>query len=500
MTRRWLSLLYRKLLLGLPLRKIPRPARRMLAVGLLLESLEDRAVPSTLNVQPAVLPALQGTGIPNASYQEFATTPGPLSPNSSAAMFAAGLDRLAEAISTNDFTLSPDHLTVGEQVGFSTDQTRSSQTVDSSVPPTSGETHPGAPQTLAPGSSSFVPTAPATDTGKPGATTSPPAAPPAARTDRMGAPAQSDTNTIELTSLAQPESSETVQPQTSPAAIPALNRSGTSPSAADQWIEDRDSPSSNGTATARGDLSNGAHAEETPAQRVDQHPAGSFERFASDDARSASSPARELELPANLVKPFTGARAPVDRFLARLSDGALLRRFVVYREEAAFTALVQRYDRLVYGVCQNVLGDSHSAQDAFQGTFLTLARKANVLAWQNPLGGWLARVAYRLALRLREVAARRRRSEQQAAGERPFQVAGESSAELEKQELRQALSEELERLPEKYRAPLVLCYLHGRTHDEASRLIGLPRGSMAKRIGEGLERLRERLQGRGFRF
>jgi RNA polymerase sigma factor (sigma-70 family) len=182
---------------------------------------------------------------------------------------------------------------------------------------------------------------------------------------------------------------------------------------------------------------------------------------------------------------------------AEQSDGMLLQRFVANRDEAAFTALVQRYQAQVQGLCQRVLGDCHAAQDAVQATFLVLARKAGFLGKQGPLGGWLYKVAYHVALRLRTVAVRQRQRDQGVAASRPTSVADVSAAELEGQELRQVLCEELQRLPEKYRAPLVLCYFEGRTHDQAARAIGMPRGSIAKCISEGLERLRERLAQRG---
>jgi RNA polymerase sigma factor (sigma-70 family) len=113
------------------------------------------------------------------------------------------------------------------------------------------------------------------------------------------------------------------------------------------------------------------------------------------------------------------------------------------------------------------------------------------------LTAWLCKVAFRAALRLRAAVARRRRHEREAARSSPV---APLSADLESQEVFQVLAEELRRLPEKYRAPLALCYLDGRTHGEAARLIGIPRGSMAKRIGEGLRRLRQRLAARGFTF
>jgi RNA polymerase sigma factor (sigma-70 family) len=175
---------------------------------------------------------------------------------------------------------------------------------------------------------------------------------------------------------------------------------------------------------------------------------------------------------------------------------ALLRRYVTDGDQAAFRALVRQHERVVLGTCQRVLGDPHLAQEALQTTFMVLARKAAVLDARQPLTAWLRKVAFRAALRLRAAAGRRRRREQQAA--RPSAVITALSADLEKKEIFQALAEELQRLPEKYRVPLTLCYLEGRAHGDAAQRIGLPRGSMAKRIREGLFRLRERLLARGF--
>jgi RNA polymerase sigma factor (sigma-70 family) len=198
--------------------------------------------------------------------------------------------------------------------------------------------------------------------------------------------------------------------------------------------------------------------------------------------------------------PITAPRAEGQGLPADLPDGMLLRRFVAGQEQAAFTALVQRHERSVLGVCQRVLGDSHAAQDAFQATFMVLARKAGMFDKHSHLAGWLYKVAYYVALRLRAVTARQRHSEKQAANGRATEGVSEWAVDIERQEMRQALREELQHLPEKYRLPLVLCYLDGRTHDEVAREIGLPRGSIAKRIGEGLERLRERLIDRGLIF
>jgi RNA polymerase sigma factor (sigma-70 family) len=206
--------------------------------------------------------------------------------------------------------------------------------------------------------------------------------------------------------------------------------------------------------------------------------------------------------PAGIAQPlettdtFT-VHAGVNSLALAVPDGALLERFVSQRDQTAFTALVARYERMVFSVCNRVLGDTQAAEDAAQATFLVLASKASVLDAQRPLMGWLHLVAYHLALRLRVVAARRRRSELRAARGRPTQQEDESAAHLESQEVYQVLHEELHRLPDHHRVPLILCYFQGRTHAEAADTIGMPRGSIAKRIGEGLQRLRERLIDRG---
>lgn len=230
---------------------------------------------------------------------------------------------------------------------------------------------------------------------------------------------------------------------------------------------------------------------------------------------TAAQPAQAPDAPAGTVcdppgaAPTTAPAAPLataetvaspagtHESLTALADGALLQRFVAHHDQTAFATLVARHEGLVFSVCQRVLGDAQAAEDALQATFLVLARKAGALDPDRPLTGWLYLVAYHLALRLRAVAARRRRCENHAASNRPGHADNESAADLENEEIHQVLREELERLPEKYRKPLVLCYLRGQTHAEAARAIGMPRGSIAKRIGEGLERLRQCLTDRG---
>jgi RNA polymerase sigma factor (sigma-70 family) len=175
------------------------------------------------------------------------------------------------------------------------------------------------------------------------------------------------------------------------------------------------------------------------------------------------------------------------------TDVGLLARFAAERDEAAFAELVQRHGPMVLGVCRRILRDVHDADDVFQATFLVLARKAGALDAQRPLGSWLYTVARNLALEHRASAARRQAREKEAAA----MPTTELSAETAWRELCEVLDAELGRLPEKYRAPLVLCHLQGMTHGAAARELGWPAGSMAKRLQRGQELLRERLTRRG---
>jgi RNA polymerase sigma factor (sigma-70 family) len=183
--------------------------------------------------------------------------------------------------------------------------------------------------------------------------------------------------------------------------------------------------------------------------------------------------------------------------MAELPDATLLKRFVANRDQAAFAALVQRHQPFVLGISQRVLGDPHAAEDTVQATFLVLARKACMIDGRNPLAGWLYKVAYHLALRARAVAARKLKWEKNDSNGYLSLCEDEAWVELEQEEMRRALYAELQDLPDKYRVPLVLCYLEGRTHAQAAEEIGMPRGSMAKRIGKALDLLRQRLIERG---
>jgi RNA polymerase sigma factor (sigma-70 family) len=176
-----------------------------------------------------------------------------------------------------------------------------------------------------------------------------------------------------------------------------------------------------------------------------------------------------------------------------LTDGELLERFHDRREEVAFAALVERHGPLVWGVCRRVLHDPHLAEDAFQATFLVLVRRAGSIRKHGSVGSWLHGVAYRVAVKARTRAhvtrAQERRSVEMPRPDPPD--------ELTWQELRAVLDEELSRLPEKYRAPVVLCYLEGQTHDQAARALGCPRTSLSSRLSRARDLLRQRLVRRG---
>jgi RNA polymerase sigma factor (sigma-70 family) len=174
-------------------------------------------------------------------------------------------------------------------------------------------------------------------------------------------------------------------------------------------------------------------------------------------------------------------------------DPQLLERFLRRRDEDAFAALVRRHGPMVLAVCRRLLTDTHDAEDAFQAVFLVLARKASSLGRPEHLGNWLYGVAYRTALKARSHAAHRRLREQPLID---VPITG-GVADLVWRELRPALDEELERLPEKYRTPIVLCYLEGVSKRDAARRLGWPEGTLSTRLHRAREILRGRLTRRG---
>jgi RNA polymerase sigma factor (sigma-70 family) len=176
-----------------------------------------------------------------------------------------------------------------------------------------------------------------------------------------------------------------------------------------------------------------------------------------------------------------------------LTDQQLLESFSVQRDDAAFAALVQRHGGLVWGVCWRALHHTQDAEDVFQATFLVLARKAGSVRWQNSVGNWLYEVAYRLATKAKAKAALRRVHELRAA-EMPR---AEPVSEATWRELCSVLDEELRRLPMRFRTPLLLCYLQGRTRDQAAQELGCSLRTLDRRLERGRELLRIRLTRRG---
>jgi RNA polymerase sigma factor (sigma-70 family) len=175
------------------------------------------------------------------------------------------------------------------------------------------------------------------------------------------------------------------------------------------------------------------------------------------------------------------------------TDGQLLDRFVAHRDEEAFGVLLERHGRLVFNVCRRILHDSHNAEDAFQATFLVLAQKANSIRRLDSVASWLYGVAYRISVRAKARAQKRSDQERQAVGMEPASPESEAAW----RELRPLLDAELDQLPEKYRAPLVLCYFEGLSNEEAAEQLQWPSGTVKGRLARARDLLRERLARRG---
>jgi RNA polymerase sigma factor (sigma-70 family) len=173
-------------------------------------------------------------------------------------------------------------------------------------------------------------------------------------------------------------------------------------------------------------------------------------------------------------------------------DRQLLDRYARMRDESAFACLVRRHGALVLGVSRRVLQHDQDAEDVFQASFLILARKAASRRWQPSLAGWLYRVAYRLAVRARTRIVRQRRLDRQAGAASENHAAKEDGKELYA-----ALDEELQGLRDQLREPLLLCYLQGKTRDQAARQLGMSLRTLERRLEQGLKLLRARLTRRG---
>jgi RNA polymerase sigma factor (sigma-70 family) len=193
--------------------------------------------------------------------------------------------------------------------------------------------------------------------------------------------------------------------------------------------------------------------------------------------------------------------SPAARYVRRFADppggettdAQLLGRVVAGRDEAAFEVLVRRHGPKVLGICRRVLRHEHDAEDAFQATFLMFVREAAAIGRREAVGSWLYRVAFRTALRARVLAGRRAARE----GALPDVPAPEETPDAVWADLRLVLDEEISRLPAKYRGPFVLCYVDGKTNEEAARELGWPKGTVLSRLAWARERLRGRLTRRG---
>jgi RNA polymerase sigma factor (sigma-70 family) len=187
-------------------------------------------------------------------------------------------------------------------------------------------------------------------------------------------------------------------------------------------------------------------------------------------------------------------RIASERALGTLPDRELLERFLGRQDEAAFAALVQRHGPLVMGVCRRVLGHVQDAEDAFQATFLVLVRKAGSITRRESVGSWLHGVAMRIAHKTRSQNARRHARETNL----PTHEVPDRPGVAQDGGFGALLDEEVNRLPDRYRLPVLLCYLEGKTTAEAAQHLGCPRGTVLSRLARARACLRRRLTCRGW--
>jgi RNA polymerase sigma factor (sigma-70 family) len=182
------------------------------------------------------------------------------------------------------------------------------------------------------------------------------------------------------------------------------------------------------------------------------------------------------------------------------SDEQLVRRFGSERDDAAeraFEVLVQRHGPMVLAVCRSALRDRHDAEDAFQATFLVLARKARALRQPERLGPWLHGVARRTAEKMKVQRLRHKRLIERADDRSTTAVTIDAADDITRRDVALVLHDEIARLPDKYRTPVILCYLEGLSHEQASRRLGVPSGTVGVRLMRARERLQDRLSRRG---
>jgi RNA polymerase sigma factor (sigma-70 family) len=201
-----------------------------------------------------------------------------------------------------------------------------------------------------------------------------------------------------------------------------------------------------------------------------------------------------LDRPAGTITDYL-RRFVASSLVKDAEDGQLLDRFTGGRDEAAFAAFIHRYGPLVYGLCRRVTGDVHQAEDAFQATFLVFVRKATAIRKRSSVGSWLYAVAFRAAMQARRAARHPVPSKAHSAENVP-----DPADEVMSRELRSVLDEEVNRLPEKIQVPFRLCYLEGKTFDEAARQLCCPLGTISTRLAKAREQLRSRLTRRGITF
>ena len=174
-------------------------------------------------------------------------------------------------------------------------------------------------------------------------------------------------------------------------------------------------------------------------------------------------------------------------------DGELLRRYAAQRDDQAFAAVVRRHGAMVLRVCQRILGKAEDAEDAYQATFLVLMRKAGSVRWKPSVANWLYGVAYRISLNERKRVARRQRCE----GRAPAALARDPLAEITLRDAQAIVDAELAKMSDRYRAPLVHCYLEGATRDEAALQLGWSLATLKRRLDEARSILQARLRRRG---